>query len=159
MPRESEAGFTLIEAAIAALVLLVAIVFVAQLFVTAMQQNKTSRQFSHATAIAQSKLEELNAVPIEQLEYGGALGPKTIKDDTQGQPSYWDLVAVDGIDTNRIGVVPERAKANYIRFWQIEPDPGGWAGMYRISVRVVALSPSQGGGVEEVTLSTVRTQF
>ena len=144
---------------VAALILLVAIVFVAQLFVTAMQQNKTSRQFSHATAIAQSKLEELNATPIERLAYGGDLGKKKVRRDEGGVPGYADLVAVDGADSERIGVVTEWKDANYARFWKIEPDPGGWAGIYRISVRVVALSPSQGNGIEEVTLSTVRTQF
>jgi type II secretory pathway pseudopilin PulG len=157
--RDQEAGFTLLEAAIAALILLVAIVFVAQLFVTSMQQNKSSRQASHATAIAQSKLEELNATPIERLQYGGDLGPKQIGEGVRGEPGWSDLVAVDGVDPGHIGVVDDRSKANYARFWKIEPDPGGWTGIYRISVRVVALSTSMANDVEEVTLSTVRTQF
>ena len=76
MRRNPESGFTLLEAMVAALILLIAIIFVAQLFVTAMQQNRTSRQYTHATAIAQSKLEELNAIPIEKLAYGGELGGK-----------------------------------------------------------------------------------
>jgi type II secretory pathway pseudopilin PulG len=157
--EREQAGFTLIEAVIAALILMVAIVFVAQLFVTAMRQNKTSRQSTHATAIAQSKLEELNATPIEGLLYGGDLGPKRAAEKEGGAPGYTDFVAVDDADTDRIGVVPTRDKANYVRFWKIEPDPGGWQGVYRLSVRVVALAPGQGAGAEEVTLSTVRTQF
>jgi type II secretory pathway pseudopilin PulG len=160
MRRESsEAGFTLIEAVIAALILMVAIVFVAQLFVTAMKQNQTSRQYTHATAMAQSKLEELNAMPIGQLQYGGDLGPKTVDGRASGDKAFRDFVASsDGDAGDKVGVVKDRDKADYVRYWKIEPDPGGWQGMYRISVRVVALSPGRGVG-EEVTLSTVRSQF
>jgi type II secretory pathway pseudopilin PulG len=157
--QSSQAGFTLIEAAIASLILLVAIVFVAELFVTAMRQNRMSRQFTHATAIAQSKLEELNATPLEQLEYGGDLGPKRADEREGGVAGYTDYVSIDNADPDRMGVVKDRDKANYVRFWKIEPDPGGWQGVYRITVRVVALVPGQGNDGEEVTLSTVRTQF
>ena len=100
--RHEEAGFTLIEAAIASLILLVAIVFVANLFVTALQQNRTSRQYTHATAIAQSKLEELNAMPLEQLEYGGDLDPKG------GADGYREFIRVDDADSDRIGLVARR---------------------------------------------------
>ena len=157
MQRDEQAGFTLIEAVIAALILLVAIVFVAQLFVTALRQNATSRESTHATAIAQSKLEELNAMPIEQLRYGGDLGPKRAEAGQPGVQGYSDYVAVDDSDTDKIGVVPSRDKANYVRYWKIEPDPGGWQGVYRISVRVVTLTAARQG--EEATLSTVRAQF
>ena len=158
MRRNPESGFTLLEAMVAALILLIAIVFVAQLFVTAMQQNRTSRQYTHATAIAQSKLEELNAIPIEKLTYGGELGGP---DDGggKGAPGYFEFVAVDSVENGKIGVVDDREKANYARFWRIDPDPEGWLGVYRITVRVVALRNGEGGIREEVTLATVRSQF
>ena len=157
MRTNEQSGFTLIEAAIAALILLVSIVFVAQMFVTAMQQNRTSRRFTHATAIAQSKLEELNALPLERLRYGGDLGPAEGGGE-RDLAEFSDFVAVDNVDTDRIGVV-ERDKANYARYWKIEPDPGGWGGMYRITVRVVSRRPGQGNTPEEAVLSTVRTEF
>jgi Tfp pilus assembly protein FimT len=155
--RQQQAGFTLIEAVIAALILLVAIVFVAQIFVTAIQQNRTSRQYTHATAIAQSKLEELNAIPIERLQYGGDLG----KDGkaSAGVLGFTDFVAVDTLDPGKVGVVPTREQANYTRYWMIEPDPGGWANVYRITVRVVAITPGKGIVREDVTLSTIRAQY
>jgi type II secretory pathway pseudopilin PulG len=159
MQHRTESGFTLLEALIAALILLIAIVFVAQLFVTALQQNRTSRENTHATAIAQSKLEELNAMPLEKLVYGGDLGKREGADDKPGTPGYVDYVAVDDVDSDKIGVVPDKASANYVRFWKIEPDPGGWDGMYRISVRVVALRPGTASGREEVTLSTIRALY
>jgi hypothetical protein len=162
MPRDSrhdQAGFTLIEAVVAALILLVSVAFIAQMYVTAMQQNQTSRRYSHATAIAQSKLEELNAVPIAQLQYGGDLGT-TDGGGRRGAEGYVEYLAVDNYDSDRIGVV-EREEANYVRYWKIEPDPSpqGWAGIYRITVRVVSLRPGQGNVPEEATLSTVRSQF
>ncbi|HQR37383.1 MAG TPA: prepilin-type N-terminal cleavage/methylation domain-containing protein [Blastocatellia bacterium] len=159
MRHQREAGFTLLEALIAALILLVAIVFVAQLFVTAMQQNRTSRESTHATAIAQSKLEEINAMPLEKLVYGGDLGEKQGAGDKPGTPGYFDFLVVDDVDSDKIGVVNDRSKANYARFWKIEPDPGGWEGMYRITVRVVSLQPGTTTSREEVTLSTIRAQF
>jgi type II secretory pathway pseudopilin PulG len=157
--HDQEAGFTLVEAAIAALVLLVAIVFVAQLFVTSMQQNKASRQFTHATALAQSKLEELNAVPLEKLAYGGDLGPRDGEGTGQGTPGYFDFVAVDRNGSDRAGVVANRAEATYARYWKIEPDPEGWDGLYRITVRVSAIAVGRGSAREEVTLSTIRAQY
>lgn len=158
MRRNPESGFTLLEAMVASLILLIAIVFVAQLFVTAMQQNKTSRQYTHATAIAQSKLEELNAIPIEKLTYGGELGGAEDGGGT-GAAGYFDYVAVDSEEDGKIGVVPDREQASYARFWRIDPDPEGWLGVYRISVRVVALRKGETGPREEVTLATVRSQF
>jgi hypothetical protein len=157
--RHSESGFTLIEAVVAALILLVSVAFIAQMYVTAMQQNQTSRRFSHATAIAQSKLEELNAVPISQLQYGGELRAQE-EESLKGVPGYFDFVAVDNFESDRVGVV-EREQANYVRYWKIEPDPSpqGWAGIYRITVRVVSLRPGQGNLPEEATLSTVRSQY
>jgi len=157
--RHSEAGFTLIEAVVAALILLISVVFIAQMYVTAVQQNQTSCRSSHATAIAQSKLEELNAVAINQLQYGGDLGTAD-GGNKKGVDGYFDYVAIDNFDSDRIGVV-EREKANYVRYWKIEPDPSpqGWAGIYRITVRVVSLRPGQGNIPEEATLSTIRSQF
>jgi type II secretory pathway pseudopilin PulG len=162
MPRDSrhaEEGFTLIEAVVAALILLISVAFIAQMYVTAMQQNQTSRRYSHATAIAQSKLEELNAVPITQLQYGGDLGT-TDGGGRKGAEGYFEFLMIDSVESDRIGVT-ERENANYVRYWKIEPDPSpqGWAGIYRITVRVVSLRPAQGNAPEEATLSTVRSQF
>lgn len=158
MRRNPESGFTLLEAMVAALILLIAIIFVAQLFVTAMQQNRTSRQYTHATAIAQSKLEELNAIPIEKLVYGGELGGKDDGGGT-GAAGYFEYVVIDLEEGGKIGVVEDKEKANYARYWRIDPDPEGWLGVYRISVRVVALRNGEGGDREEVTLATVRSQY
>jgi type II secretory pathway pseudopilin PulG len=154
-----ESGFTLIEAVIAALILLVAIVFVAQMFVTAIRQNRSSRQYTHATAVAQSKLEELNAVPIGQLQYGGDLA--TEGGDGRGATGYVDYVAVDNLETDRIGVVERPENANYVRYWRIDPDPDprGWSGVYRISVRVVSLRAAAGEQAEEATVATVRSVY
>lgn len=154
-----QAGFTLLETVIAALILTIGIVFVAQIFITAMKQNQTSRQFTHATAIAQSKIEELNAVPLEALRYGGELGLKREDGDRKGEEGYFEYVAVDRGDDKTIGVVATREEANYIRFWKIEPDPDGWIGVYRISVRAVSLKANDADFKEDVTLSTIRTQY
>ena len=158
--RRQESGFTLIEAAIAALVLLIAIVFVAQMYVTAMQQNRSSRRYTHATAVAQSKLEELNAVPIGQLRYGGDLLTGNA-DGKQGAEGFFDYVAIDQVDSDKIGVVKEKESASYARYWRIDADqdPAAWNGVYRITVRVVSLKPAFGDLPEEAEISTIRSVF
>lgn len=158
--QDQQAGFTLIEAAIAALIMLIAIVFVAQMFVTAMQQNRASRRYTHATAVAQSKLEELNAVPIGQLRYGGDLGEKDVNGN-RGADGFRDYVAVDAVDNDKIGVVKDKAEASYARYWRIDPDPDAqaWHGVYRITVRVVSLKPAVGTLPEEAVVSTIRSVY
>jgi hypothetical protein len=157
-PRES--GFTLIEAVIAALIMMLAIVFIAQMFVTAIRQNRSARQYTHATAVAQSKLEELNAIPIGQLHYGGDLG-QADGGGSHGAEGFFDFVAVDNLQTDKIGIVEKKDDANYVRYWRVDPDPDprGWNGVYRISVRVVSLKPAVGDRPEEATVSTVRTLY
>ena len=56
-------------------------------------------------------------------------------------------------------LVARREEANYVRFWKVEPDPEGWDGIYRITVRVVAVEPGRGSVHEEVTLSTIRANY
>jgi hypothetical protein len=72
-PSASEAGFTLIEALVAVLVLVVGIQGVANLMVVASTSNSVANHSSAATAQATETLERLKALPFAQLTPGGDL--------------------------------------------------------------------------------------
>jgi type II secretory pathway pseudopilin PulG len=63
----SETGFTLIEAVIAMLVTVVALVSIAGMFTVAMKTNASSRNLTTATTFAQDKIEQLGAISFQRL--------------------------------------------------------------------------------------------
>lgn len=152
--ENGEAGFTIIEVAVASVISTVSLVFLASLFTLGIAQNRMVKQYTTATKLGQQKLELLNA--IERLDgrltVGGGL-------DTTGDPkaaNYNDTVYVDP-DTGTItNVIPDGATPIYDRFWKIENDPS-LATSFIISVRVVARQTTIGKKAEEVTLTTARS--
>jgi type II secretory pathway pseudopilin PulG len=68
-----EAGFTLIEALVAVLILVVGIQAVANLMVVATTSNAVANHSSAATVQATETLERLKALPFGQLTVGGNL--------------------------------------------------------------------------------------
>jgi hypothetical protein len=72
-PSAPEAGFTLIEALVAILVLVVGIQGVANLMVVANTSNSVANHSSAATAQATETLERLKALRFDQLTPGGDL--------------------------------------------------------------------------------------
>lgn len=150
----NEAGFTILEVAIASVISTVSLVFLASLFTLGIAQNRMVKQYTTATKLAQQKLELLNAVERTdgRLVIGGGL-------NTTGDPkqtNYNDTVFVDpdtGLVTN---VIPQGATPIYDRYWRIEADTQ-FTTSFLISVRVVARQPSVGRKSEEVTLTTARS--
>ena len=90
-PSASEAGFTLIEALVAVLVLVVGIQGVANLMVVASTSNSVANHSSAATAQATETLERLKALPFDELTPGGDL------DNDVGALVPCDSAAVDCI--------------------------------------------------------------
>ncbi|HVG17908.1 MAG TPA: prepilin-type N-terminal cleavage/methylation domain-containing protein [Blastocatellia bacterium] len=62
-----ERGFTLVEAVIAMLVTVVALVGIAGMFTVAMKTNASSRNMTTATTFAQDKIEQLGATSFQRL--------------------------------------------------------------------------------------------
>ncbi len=149
--KQPEAGFTLIEVCIASLLTMVGLVFLAQLFVVAVKQNRSVRQMTAATAIAQQKMEELNAIEKTdaRLLVGGGL------DDSAKQSGYYDQVYVNDAGTIS-AIIPAGQIANYHRYWKIEADPS-LDRTRLISVRVVSVAAAKGGRPEQTTLASVRS--
>jgi Tfp pilus assembly protein PilV len=143
-----EQGFTLLEVAFASIITVIGLIFLASLFTLAISQNKFVKQFTSTTMLAQQKLEELNAIelndPQNRLTVGGNLTEAT------KQANYYDYLDEKGAS------VGSQATAVYRRYWKVEPDPQLGQAVI-ISVRVEAVQASRGRNVEETTLTTVRS--
>src|SRR5690349_22508108 len=89
--ENDEAGFTILEVAMAAVITTVGLVFLATLFTLGIAQNRMVKQYTTTTALAQQKLEELNAVEktSAKLTIGGGLTEATKK------TNYCDTVFVN----------------------------------------------------------------
>jgi hypothetical protein len=148
----TENGFSLIEVVIASVITMGGLVFLAGLFTLAMAQNRMVKQYTTAVALAQEKLEELNAIETSdlRLKIGGGL-TEALK-----QAKYFDTVYVDPETGTVTSVIPQGATPLYDRYWLVEPD-ADLANAVLMSVRVKARQPSIGRTPEETTLATERS--
>jgi prepilin-type N-terminal cleavage/methylation domain-containing protein len=85
--RESERGFTLIEAMIAMFILTISLLAVAQLMMVALDKTEFAKYETKAVHLAQAKVEELRSLFGRQVETGetadelvaGAHGPEAVQ--------------------------------------------------------------------------------
>jgi hypothetical protein len=170
--ENDQGGFSVIEVAIASIVSMIGMIFLASLFTLAIAQNRTVKQFTSTTALAQEKIEELSA--LEQtsvrLTRGGdlysskavAVGPSTTLTYSN------DIFVADSGQILLDGNIPSGRAPHYRRFWSIQNDPT-LLNTVIISVRVVSTqsgrntrwtdgtSKSSANSTEETTLTTVRS--
>lgn len=79
MKKKSEQGFTLLETAVASMIILVGLVSTANLFVLAVLNNQASKQTTLATSLAKRKMEYLLSIPLSEtaLNLGGSVDATT----------------------------------------------------------------------------------
>jgi hypothetical protein len=157
VPENDQAGFTLIEVAIASIITMVGLIFLASLFTLAITQNRVVRQFTSTTALAQEKIEELNAIDYgdDMMSPGGDLDDQV----KVGANDYFDEIFVDDMtgEVKKGSQIPQGQVPHYRRYWKIENDPE-LINTLIISVRVAALQAGRNVGMaEETTLATVRS--
>jgi hypothetical protein len=155
--ENDQGGFTLIEVAVASVITMIGLIFLASLFTVAMTQNRVVKQFTSTTALAQEKIEELNAIDYgdKKMKVGGDLDDQISVDDVV----YFDEVFVDDQtgDVKTGAQIPQGQVPHYRRYWRIENDPE-LINTLIISVRVAALQAGRNTGMaEETTLATVRS--
>jgi Tfp pilus assembly protein PilV len=159
-----QAGFTLLEASLASVILLVGLLTVAQLFVLAALNNQSSKQTTMATSLAHRKLEQLLSVPLNSplIAYGGSLGASAA---TAGYvENYYVDPATKRVSTNPFS---EGQPVTYVVTWRVQTDSGSpaMAGLRRLTVRAEATRAAMTGtGVvgavatpEMAEISTIRT--
>ena len=130
--RSSEAGFTLVEALIAILVLIIGLAAVSNLLIVATTNNTAASKATGAAVVASHQLEELKRTPFP-LPVGGSL--------TINQPNFFRF---DGNQT--IGFVVTR--------WTVAPtfDPTA----FLITVESVDQAPITGGIRSRARFTTLR---
>jgi hypothetical protein len=147
----------MIEVAVASVISMISLIFLASLFTLAISQNRMVKNFTSTTTLAQEKIEELNAIEFgdDRMKVGGNLHKGEMVADIE----YFEDVYVD----EHSGTIQVNEPVNpgdapiYRRFWQIENDPE-LINTIIISVRVASLQPGHNiGRVEETTLTTVRS--
>lgn len=155
--ENNQGGFTLIEVAVASVITMIGLVLLASLFTLAITQNRVVKQFTSTTALAQEKIEELNAIDYgdKRLNVGGDLDDQVSVNDVD----YFDEIFIDD-QTGEVKTgaqIPEGQVPHYRRFWRVENDPE-LLDTVIISVRVAALQAGRNTGMaEETTLATVRS--
>ncbi|HVG18735.1 MAG TPA: hypothetical protein VNI02_06750 [Blastocatellia bacterium] len=164
MVREKEngqKGFSVIEVAIASVISMVGMIFLASLFTLAVSQNRIVKQFTSTTALAQDKLEELSALEkdSDRLTRGGDLyTAKAVKTSSGATLTYSNNIFVD--DSGKVlldGNIPAGRTPHYRRYWSAQDDPA-LLNTVIISVRVVSLQSGRNSKqAEETTLTTVRS--
>ena len=155
--ENDQGGFTLIEVAVASVITMLGLVFLASLFTLAITQNRVVKQFTSTTTLAQEKIEELNAIDYgdKRLNVGGDLDDQVSVNDVD----YFDEIFIDDQtgEVNTCAQIPEGQDPHYRRFWRVENDPE-LLDTVIISVRVAALQAGRNTGMaEETTLATVRS--
>lgn len=161
--KGGEAGFTVLEVAVAAVISTAGLVFLASLFTLGIAQNRMVKQHTTATALAQQKLEEFNAYEKTDpriVTVGGGLNitgdPAPALPTDPNAVKYRDTVYVDPETGTVTPVIPQGKTPIYDRYWKIENDPA-LTNTRIISVRVIARQPAVGRNAEEATLTTVRS--
>lgn len=114
-PRAGEAGFTLVEALVAMVVLVVGIIAVANLMVFATSTNSVGNSSTATTALATRELEQLKARTFNELVPGGDLDAN--------DPGYFNEETVPGVGLVLTRWVVEQAAGDpQLRFIRIRSE-------------------------------------
>lgn len=154
-----ESGFTLVEALVSILILIVGLAAVTNLFLVGGTSNQTANHMSATTAEAQEVLEALKAVPFNNLLQGGDLaadmGP-LCQPDCMGNP---DFCPTQCMAAGTFNFYREVQGVGTIRTrWMIaDPIPGAAGALCYISVRSESIAPLVGGIRSRAEFTTFRT--
>jgi type II secretory pathway pseudopilin PulG len=165
--QRNEAGFTLIEALVAIVILIFGLMAVSNLFIVSGSSNQTGSQTTATTTQATEVMERLMAIPFDQLTVGGGttaaqLGSPGIQPPNDGadfgaanctEPTTPNCVTPGNYNVRRwvagVGSIKTR--------WQvINPNAAGIA-TYFIRVRSESQSPIVGGPRSRAEFTIFRT--
>lgn len=150
MRPRTESGFSLIEAVIAAGVLAVALVALAQLIVISTHVTMAAGSLTTSAVMAQQKIEQLEAMSWE--DPGLAPGPPgTLDEDTGG---YVEFLAADGRVLGSAGPV---APTMFVRRWSIAR-VSDTSRAIAVIVRRYGLKASLDDRIGECRLTSVRAR-
>ena len=154
--REAANGFTLLEALIASALLAGALVTLASLVSAGLAQSASMRRTIAAVVLAQSKLEELRALPWRFAADGSRISSAALAPSPPASLSTDAMGWVEPLD--RFGANPSPGRPQtYRRRWSIAPwqtDPDTLV----LQVCVFASSEAAVAGVAEACVAAIRTR-
>jgi pilin/secretion family protein with methylation motif len=131
-PAPDEAGFTLIEALIAIVVLVFGLVAITNLMIVAASSNSAGNQSSAATALASEQLELLKSIPFTdtRLGAGGSLTSNVagyFRDSDPGSGTDYDSrLSVNGVGIFRVRwQITQMTSDAQTRFIRVRAEPIG----------------------------------
>lgn len=161
--HRNEAGFTLVEALIAIVILAVGLAAVTNLFLVGGTSNQTGNHMSATTAEAIETLEALKAIPFGNLTPGGNLTadlPAACQPDCLATPDLCPTQCVVGDPVPNFNFYRTVPGVGLIRTrWLIAnpiPNAGG-APVCHITVRSESTAPIAGGFRSRAEFTTFRT--
>ena len=116
-PRTSEAGFTLVEALVAMVVLAVGITAVANLMLVGASSNSVGNAATASTALASRELERLKAIEYNTLLVGGDL--------EADNPGFFRIDDVPGIGRIRTRWTVQATLTPSVRFITVRSEGEG----------------------------------
>ena len=114
-PAAEEAGFTLVEALFAMVILIFGLLAVTNLLIVGASSNSVANQSSATTALASEQLERLKATTFTALAPGGSLTADNV---------YFRDDAIDGVGPMKTRWVIT-SPSNQTRFIQVRSEPLG----------------------------------
>ncbi len=122
-PKQNrEAGFTLIEALTATLILMFGLASIFNLMIVATTSNNVANRASAATMIAAQQLEVLRSTPFSAMVNSPV---NTLAIQT---PGYFQVTTVEGVGTFETRWLIQTLTTPNLRFLQVQTEPGGFRG-------------------------------
>jgi prepilin-type N-terminal cleavage/methylation domain-containing protein len=112
--KAGESGFTLIETSIALVILMIAMLGAASLFIYASNYNSGANERALALAVAQQQMERLRKTPAAQIETPAQPEPDIVLDGK----SYGIVTTVSGTSSLKkitLQVTPRGGQGNWMR--------------------------------------------
>jgi prepilin-type N-terminal cleavage/methylation domain-containing protein len=150
----SEAGFTLIEALVAMVILSFGLIAVTNLFLVGGTSNKAANHGTGATAQAVEVMERLKAIPFTTLmaATGGNLDSNTGSVTNCTEPTTANCVIAGNFNMQRVIAGVGRMQ---VRWRIVAPGAGGTDTLY-IAVRAESTAPIVGGARSRADMTTFR---
>jgi len=126
--RNSEAGFTLIEALTATLILMFGLASIFNLMIVATTSNSVANRASAATMVASQELEVLRSTPFSTITLSAASGAPngdTLENQTAG---FFNITEVEGVGRFETRWFVQTLTTPNQLFLQVRTEPGGFRG-------------------------------
>jgi type II secretory pathway pseudopilin PulG len=120
--RTDEAGFTLVEALVAILVLMFGVASIFNLMIVATTSTSVANRSAAATMVASRELEVLRSTPFSQLVDSAADSL-----DVCDAPAFCRLTTVEGVGEMETRILVRTLDPN-LRFLQVRTQPRGFRG-------------------------------